>query len=190
MPLKKEDAKQFILLAHFDLLNVRRMLEAEPELLHAFNKEQNEDALGAASHVGNRPIAEYLLSKGAPLTIFAAAMLGRIDAVRGMLDKNPALINGRGAHGYTVLYHAAISGKTELVELLLSRGGGPEPSTALHAAIYHHHKAVVEVLLAHGIDDFTVTNFKGQTPLQAAQTQELDDILGLLKSHDANRAEQ
>jgi len=44
----------------------------------------DEDALGAASHMGNWEIAEYLLSKGARSTIFSGAMLGEMDVVKAL----------------------------------------------------------------------------------------------------------
>jgi hypothetical protein len=69
-----------------------------------------ESALGAASHVGNREIAELLLANGAHPTIFSAAMLGHLDVVKGCLAAAPALARTRGPHSISLLAHAMAGG--------------------------------------------------------------------------------
>ena len=56
--------------------------------------------------MGNREIAEYLISQGARIDIFAAAMLGRLDIVKAMLTAWPGLLQSKGPHGITLLRHA------------------------------------------------------------------------------------
>lgn len=65
-----------------------------------------ETALGAASHVGNREIAEFLLAHGAQPTIFSAAMLGQLEVVRAFLLTAPGIERTKGPHGITLLKHA------------------------------------------------------------------------------------
>src|SRR5690554_6489663 len=113
--------RPFVLAAHGNLNAVQSMLAEHPELLtvqYEWGPGDYEDGLGAAAHVGNRPIAEFLLAQGAPLTICAAAMLGRIDNVKSFLDQDSSPANARGAHGITLMFHAAMSGDIELVNLL------------------------------------------------------------------------
>ena len=50
-----------------------------------------ETALGAASHVGSREIAELLIANGAHPTIFSAAMLGQLDAVKAFVEAAPGI---------------------------------------------------------------------------------------------------
>ena len=69
-----------------------------------------ETALGAASHVGNREIAEYLLSKGARPSIFSAAMLGQLDVVKAFVAAQPGVQKTWGPHGITLLAHAEAGG--------------------------------------------------------------------------------
>jgi hypothetical protein len=69
--------EQFVLAAHGNAARVRELLAREPALLNARWARFNETALEAASHMGNRAIAEDLLAAGAPLTIYTAAILSR-----------------------------------------------------------------------------------------------------------------
>lgn len=62
--LDQETIDAFVNRAHGDLDGVKEMLARQPALLHA-RSNAGETALGAAAHVGNRSIAEYLLQQGA-----------------------------------------------------------------------------------------------------------------------------
>ncbi|MEP3998931.1 MAG: hypothetical protein ABJM12_00910, partial [Ekhidna sp.] len=62
--------------SHFDLDRVRELVEKRPELSRSvweWRFGDFESAIGAASHVGRRDIALYLMSKGARPTIFTFA---------------------------------------------------------------------------------------------------------------------
>src|SRR5262245_53082118 len=71
--------------SHNNLARVKELLARQPTLARAaydWGFGDWEDALGAASHVGNRDIVEVLLANGARPTIFSAAMLGQLDTVK------------------------------------------------------------------------------------------------------------
>lgn len=180
--LTPDDIRSFVMDAHFNLEQVKAKLEADPRLLNVMVEELNETALGAASHVGNRAIAEYLLEQGAPLTICAAAMLGRQDAVERFLSEDPTLANAREAHGFSALYHAAISGNVAIAEMLYAHDGREGLSSALHPAVSRQHVAMVEWFLAHGADPST-TNFKGKTVHEAAADTGNEALIVALKAH-------
>ncbi|MCA9920631.1 MAG: hypothetical protein KC445_21910, partial [Anaerolineales bacterium] len=78
-PLTQEQIRNFVLPAHGNLAVVQQMLAEEPRLLNEKYVEFDETALEAASHVGNRPIAEFLLAQGAPMNLYTAAMFGLED---------------------------------------------------------------------------------------------------------------
>lgn len=180
--------REFVIAAHFNLEKVQTMLKAQPALLHArhqWGEGDYEDALGAASHVGNHAIAEYVLTQGARLTIFAAAMLGRSDDVRAFLEADASLANGRGAHQIPVMFHAALSGSTAITELLQSYGCREGYSGALHAAISSGHLEMLNWLLTHGADDVQVLNYEGKTPLQKAMELGQADMAAVLKAQGA-----
>ena len=52
---------EIVIAAHSNLARVKELLAEDPTLLHTMYEPWKEDPIGAASHVGNRPIAEYLL---------------------------------------------------------------------------------------------------------------------------------
>jgi len=78
--------------SHFNLNRVKELVNHRPELSRAtwdWGFGDWETALGAASHVGRRDIAEFLMSKGARPDIFTYAMLGSYRAVReGILQRD------------------------------------------------------------------------------------------------------
>ncbi|HUS16253.1 MAG TPA: ankyrin repeat domain-containing protein, partial [Chloroflexia bacterium] len=100
----QELVEPFVIAAHGNLDQARTLLAAHPEMLNVPWAKFDETALAAASHMGRREIAEFLLGAGAPLTLCAAAMLGRRDDVAPYINADPTLANGRGAHGIPVLY--------------------------------------------------------------------------------------
>ena len=69
-----------------------------------------EAPIDAASHVGNRDIALFLLDYGARPTIFTFAMLGHVDVVKAMLTAQPALRKTLGPHGFNLFHHAKVGG--------------------------------------------------------------------------------
>jgi len=69
-----------------------------------------ETPLGAASHMGDRPIAEYLISKGAPTSLFSAAMLGQLDLIRALVVAQPGIQRIDGPHSISLLAHARMGG--------------------------------------------------------------------------------
>ncbi len=106
--------QDFVIFAHMDLEMVKKLLEREPGLLHShmdWGGGDFESALGAASHMGRRDIAEFLLSKGARIDVFCATMLGQLEVVKGLLIAFPLLIDAKGPHGIGLHLHAKMGGK-------------------------------------------------------------------------------
>lgn len=106
--------EKFVGLAHRDLAEVQRMVEAQPALARAswdWGFGDWETALGAASHMGNKEIARFLLAKGAPPTIFSAAMLGQLDVVKAIVAANPGVEQFKGPHGIPLIAHAKAGGE-------------------------------------------------------------------------------
>jgi len=123
--LAPETVHQFVLTAHGGFDEIRAMLDREPALVNAawdWGGGDWETGLGAAAHMGRRDIAELLLERGARLDLFAAAMLGRVEIVRAILDAFPEMRDARGPHGIPLVEHARKGGEeaaavVELVEL-------------------------------------------------------------------------
>ena len=124
--LDPELVHDFVLNAHGNLERVRELLEQEPNLVNAawdWGGGDWETGLGAASHVGRREIALFLLDAGARLDIFAAAMLGELDIVRAIVEAFPEARELKGPHGIPLLAHAEQGGEdaVAVVEFLQQR---------------------------------------------------------------------
>ncbi len=111
--LDKDLVKDFVGKAHKDLDAVKSMLAQEPGLLNAswdWGGGDFETAMEAAGHVGDRDIALFLLSNGARMNIFCAAMLGHLDIVKQILIVFPELKSSKGPHGLQLIHHAKKGG--------------------------------------------------------------------------------
>lgn len=127
-------AREIVGASHGRIDRVRELLQAHPALAKAswdWGYGDWETALGAASHVGNREIAELLLASGAPPTIFSAAMLGQLGVVKALLTSTPGLQRMRGAHGLTLSWHARAGGTraADVLAYLESVGDADHPYT-------------------------------------------------------------
>ena len=111
--LSPETVQEFVGKAHGDLNRVQELLAQEPRLANAcwdWGGGDWETALGAAAHMGRRDIAALLLSHGARLDLFAAAMLGHLDVVKAILAANPDARRHPGPHGIPLIAHAKSGG--------------------------------------------------------------------------------
>lgn len=173
---------EIVLVAHYNLVRVKELLAEDPSLLNVMYEPWQETPLGAASHVGNRAIAEYLLEQGAPLTMPTAAMLGRLDEVRTFLETDPANAHVTGAHGISLLYHAAMSGNVELVELLHTYGASLETAGhALQGATNYNRVAMAKWLLAHDADP-NIPDYQNHTPLAVAKANGHTELATVLEA--------
>ncbi len=113
--------------SHRDFDRVRELVTRQPSLAKAswdWGFGDWETALGAASHVGQKDIARFLIDQGAAPTLFSAVMLGQLDVARAMVAARPGLQRMAGPHGITLLAHARAGGpeNAAMVEWLTSLG--------------------------------------------------------------------
>ncbi len=109
--------KKFVGASHGKFDVAKDLLAEHPTLLNAAHDWRHGDyetGLGAASHIGNKEIAQYLLDNGAQANIFTAALFGRMEILKPMLEFNPKLLNAKGPHGLTLLHHANQGGDEAL----------------------------------------------------------------------------
>lgn len=180
--------REFVLAGHGNADRVRELLVEHPALLnagHEWAPDDVETALGAAAHVGNSAIATYLLERGAPLDICTAAMLGRTDAVAGMLAEDSSRIRAIGAHKIPLLTHAALGGSIALVEMLVGKGAVDGASAALGMAVSRKDAAMARWLLAHTTPDLGWKNSQGKTLLVIAAERGANDIAEMLRAAGA-----
>lgn len=185
MALDQEQIDKFVVAAHHDFDKVQQMLAENPELLNE-NATWVETPVQAAAHVGNRPIAEYLLAQGAPLDICTAAMLGLEDDVAAMLEEDPGLSQAVGAHNIPIMFYAAISGSIPIAERLLAAGAnvnaGAGGNTPLHGAAGFGQAEMVRWLLDHDVNPYAL-DFNAKTPVEVAQANGHTVIVEMLRPY-------
>jgi hypothetical protein len=128
--LPQEDpalAREVVGVSHSDVKRVRELVEKRPALANAafdWGFGDWENALGAASHVGRREIAEVLIAHGARPTLFSAAMMGQLDVVKAFVAASPGIQRTLGPHGITLMAHARAggAGAADVVKYLESVG--------------------------------------------------------------------
>jgi hypothetical protein len=126
-PLPQDKVKQFVIAGHGNFDEVKKMLSEFPTLLYAtwdWGSGDFETALEGAGHVGNKEIANYLITLGARTNLFVLTMLGKTAIVKNFLDTYPQYLNARGPHGLTFLHHAQKGGddSKELLEYFQAKG--------------------------------------------------------------------
>lgn len=121
--LNRTLVQDFVIFAHSDLAMTKKLLAKEPALANAFMDWGGgdwESGLGGAAHMGRRDIVEFLLANGARIDLFAAAMLGQLEAVKAFLTLEPKLIDAKGPHGFTLHFHAQLADSEKVLEYLQS----------------------------------------------------------------------
>jgi uncharacterized protein len=157
--------------AHGNLARVRELLDVHPATLN-LRAPWNETAVEAATQMGNKPILELLIARGAPVDFFTACVLGRIDQVDDELAADPKLANARGVHELPALYFAAIGGSLEITERLLAAGADvnarAEPAAPIHGAVMGGSVEMVRRLLERGADP-SLPDYEGRGARRLAE---------------------
>lgn len=188
--LDPEMVRSFVGQSHGRFDGVKELFEKEPRLVLAawdWGKGDWETGLGAASHVGNRAIAEYLIDNGARVDQFAIAMLGMEDLMAAYLKAMPNCHQVSGPHGITLLSHA-IYGKEKargVLTMLLDAGADVNGAayagmSNLMAAVSINDVEIVELLLEKGADPGQ-KNANGETALDQAKKRERTEIIAILE---------
>jgi ankyrin repeat protein len=138
-----------------------------------------------------KEVLDLLVAKGPELScIQISAYQGDLAKVRSFVEQGID-VDSRDSEGRTALYYAAMQGKRDLVEFLLSRGANVNAKdkdygfTPLHHAVGGGHKDVVELLIAKGAD-VNATDKHGWTPLDSSVYGGNTDIPELLIEAGAN----
>jgi ankyrin repeat protein len=167
--------------AHGNLVRVRELLDAHPEALNE-RAPWNETAVEAATQMGNKPILELLLARGAPVDFFTACALGRVEQVEAELASDPARAGARGVHDLPALYFAAVGGSREVAESLLAAGADinaqAESAAPIHGAVMGGSADMVRLLLERGADP-SLPDYQGRGARQLAVDMGRQDLAEL-----------
>lgn len=122
---KAEEVDEFVGAAHSSFEETKKIIEAKPLILNCASqlaKGDFETAMGGASHMGRRDIADLLVAQGARLDIFNFTFLGFTAFVKNLLQTYPQLLNSYGPHGFTLLHHAKVGEHTAFANWLQEQG--------------------------------------------------------------------
>jgi ankyrin repeat protein len=117
--------KDFVVAGHNNPELVKEMLNEHPNLIYSrydWGNGDFEEAIEGAGHLGNKEIANYLISRGSRVNLFVLTMLGKSTLVIPTLEAYPELVFARGPHGFTLLHHAKMGGSAELSDYLMEQG--------------------------------------------------------------------
>src|SRR5436190_14522978 len=160
--------REMVSVSHGNVKRVKELVDRRPTLAGAawdWGFGDWENALGAASHVGNREIAEYLLAHGARPTIFSAAMLGQLEVVKAFAAASPGVQRIHGPHGITLLAHAKAGGERASAVMTYLEGLGDADPRLVSEALSEDDIAAVTGTYAFGsgpTDRIAVAATKGQ----------------------------
>jgi hypothetical protein len=124
-PLEIKWVKDFVVAGHKNLELVKEMLQERPNLMYSrydWGNGDFEEAIEGAGHLGNKEIANYLISQGARVNLFVLTMLGKTNLVKPILEEYPELVFAKGPHGFTLLHHAKVGEANELHDFLIEKG--------------------------------------------------------------------
>lgn len=148
-----------------------RLLDGEPALIKA-RANSGASVTQYAVYAGHPEIAEAFIARGVEPNIFEAALTGRLDRVRALLDKDPSLIHAFSQDGWTALH--LNWGRLDIVNLLLDRGAvintisrNPLLASPLQGAVASGRYELARLLVQRGAD----VNCRGEggvSPLQEA----------------------
>lgn len=175
--------REFVGASHGDLETVKRLLAQDPSLLNVVYEwmpGNTETPLQAASHVGSRHVAEYLLAQGAPLTVIAAAMMADEANFERLLAEDPSRIHEKGGHGISLLFHAAIGGSQSITERVFRETGGADSEAALVGALSFGEPAIAKWLIEQGAA-VTGGDWRGRTALEIAVEEDYAELVELIQ---------
>jgi hypothetical protein len=157
--------KEIVGVSHANLPRVRELVERQPALANAavdWGFGDWETALGAASHMGRRDIAEVLMAHGARPSIFSAAMLGQLEVVKSYVGASPGVQRTSGPHGITLMAHARAggAGAAEVVKYLESLGDADRRSPSQPTEPAERDRIVGEYVFGAGPRDYFVIDFR------------------------------
>ena len=148
--------------SHRDLKRLQELVERQPALARVsidWGFGDWEACIDAASHTGNRPIADFLLAHGARPTIFSAAMIGQLDVVKAFIAARPGVQRTLGPHGLTLMWHAKQGGPdaAAVVQYLTAVGDADVPPATLPLAVPERDALVGKYTYGSGPrDHFTI----------------------------------
>jgi uncharacterized protein len=146
----------------FDAIKAGRVDEVRDLIQKDASLKQARDASGAsvilvAAYHMKPDVVNALLEVGAPVDIFAASVLGKVDRIYEILKANPGRVSEHAPDGFTPVALAAFFGQPAAARALIAGGAdvntaakNPLKVQALHAAVAGRNLEIVKAILEAG----------------------------------------
>ena len=152
---------------------VQTMIERNRNLVSA-RDDAGMSGVVIASYYGQPSIASLLISNGAQLDVFEAAMVGDLGTLRKLVEQDRNRVRAYSPDGFTALHFAAFFGHFDSARFLIESGADPSAVaknmmkvTPLHSAAAHNHLEISKLLVSKGAD-VNARQENNFTPLHAA----------------------
>ena len=149
-------------------------------------------AILLAVYHGKADIAQMLVEMGAPIDIFEASALGKVDRIKTMLRDDPAVVSAYSADGFYPVGLAAFFGHLDAVRALIAAGADVHAVARnafkvqpIHAAAASRNIDIVRAVLEAGADP-NVPQQQGFLPLHEAGSNGNRALAELLIKHGAD----
>ena len=170
---------------------VRQLVQQDAALKQA-RDASGASALLVAAYNMKPDVVNALLELGAPVDIFEASVLGKVDRIREILKSNPLRASEHAPDGFTPVALAAFFGQPAAVHALIAAGADvnaaaktPLKVAALHAAVAGGKLEVVKAVLEAGADP-NAQQQAGFRALHEAGTKANRALAELLLAHGAD----
>lgn len=174
----KVDEVRQLIAQHASLKNARDANGASVLLVAAYNMKPD--------------VVNALLELGAPVDIFEAAVLGKVDRIQEILGGAPSRASEYAPDGFTPVSLAAFFGQPAAVKALIAAGAdvnaaakNPLKVAALHAAVAGRNLEIVKAVLAAGADP-NAQQQAGFRPIHEAGNNANRALAELLLAHGAD----
>jgi len=170
---------------------VRQLIQQNAALKSA-RDATGASALLVAAYNMKPDVVKVLLDLGAPVDIFEASVLGKVDRIQEILKASPARVSEHAPDGFTPVALAAFFGQPAAVKALIAAGAdvnaaakNPLKVAALHAAVAGGKLEIVRTILEAGGDP-NAQQQSGFRPIHEAGTRANRALAELLLNHGAD----
>jgi len=170
---------------------VRQLLQQQPSLKTARDASGASAVLVAAYNM-KPDVVNALVELGAPVDIFEASVLGKVDRIQEILKSSPARVTEYAPDGFTPVALASFFGQPAAVKALIAAGADVNAHAknglkvaALHAAVAGRNMEVIKAVLAAGAN-VNAQQQAGFRPMHEAGGNANRALAELLLAHGAD----
>jgi ankyrin repeat protein len=170
---------------------VRQLVNQNPSLREA-RDGSGASAILVATYNMKPDVVSALVELGAPIDIFEASVLGKVDRIQEILKSHPGRVSEHAPDGFTSVALAAFFGQPQAVKTLIAAGADVRAAAknglkvqALHAAVAGRNLEIVKAVLEAGADP-NAQQQAGFRPMHEAGANANRKLAELLLAHGAD----